>query len=145
MRFGRAVAITASLSLVGAVIGAAVGGVLVSAWSLSIPFTGRDRAGIVAVASLISAVLGAILAPTTAWLFLRRVQIGRAIAHTTVGTALGATVGLIVDRVVLDGTMLQLALVGALIGFFAAAVRLRLATRPPSAHAGVSGIDGHGG
>ena len=145
MRFGRAVAITASLSLVGAVIGAAVGGVLVSAWSLSIPFTGRDRAGIVAVASLISAVLGAILAPTTAWLFLRRVQIGRAIAHTTVGTALGATVGLIIDRVVLDGTMLQLAVVGALIGFSAAAVRLRLATRSPSAHARVSGIDGHGG
>ena len=145
MRLGRAVAITATLSLIGAVIGAAVGGVLVSAWSLTVDFSRGGRAGTVAVGTLFSAGLGAVLAPTTAWLFLRRVQIGRAIAHTTIGTALGAALGILIERFVLDRIMLQLAIVGALIGFFAAAVRLRLTTRPPSAHAGVSSIDAHGG
>jgi len=145
MRLGRAVAITASLSLVGAVIGAAVGGVLLSAWSLTVDFSRGGRAGTVAVATLFSALLGAILAPTTAWLFLRRVQLGRAIAHTTIGTAFGATVGLLIERFVLDRTMLQLAVVGAVIGYFAAAVRLRLTTRPSSARPGVSSTDAHGG
>ena len=145
MRIGRAVAITASLSLIGAVIGAAVGGVLLSAWSLTIRFSGGGRVGTVAMGTVFSAALGAILAPTTAWLFLRRVQIGRAIAHTTIGTALGAALGMLIERFVLDRPLLQFAIIGALIGFFAAAVRLRLTTRQPSAHAGASNIDAHGG
>ena len=145
MRIGRAAAITATLSLIGAVIGAAVGGVLLSAWSFTVDFSHGGRAGTVAVGTLFSTLLGAILAPTTAWLFLRRVQLGRAIAQTTIGTALGAALGILIERFVLDRITLGMAIIGAVIGFFAAAVRLRLTTRPPSAHAGASNIDAHGG
>ena len=145
MRIGRAAAITATLSLIGALIGAAVGGVLLSAWSFTIDFSHGGRAGTVAVGTLFSALLGAILAPTTAWLFLRRVQLGRAIAQTTIGTALGAALGIFIERVVLDRITLGMAIIGALIGFFAAAMRLYLSARPSSAQAGASSSKAHGG
>ena len=95
MQRWRVVAITAGLVVVGAVTGAAVG-VLVAI--LSLPF---DAASIFGVAALlvsgagVGGVMGMVLAPATAWLFLRHVPIGRAIAQTALGTVLGALIGLL--------------------------------------------------
>ena len=61
--------------------------------------------------------------------FLRRVTLGRAIAHTAVGPAIGAAIGRLIETVVLQRPTVQLGVVGALLGFFVAAVRLRIITR----------------
>jgi len=89
----------------------------------------RSPLGAIAAGTLFSAALGAVLAPTTAWLFLRRVALGRAIAHTTVGTTLGAAIGMLIEALVLRRPTVQFGVIGALLGFFAAAVRLRIITR----------------
>jgi hypothetical protein len=141
MRLGRVAAVTASIALIGALIGGVVGAVLLSLWSLAIDFSHGGRAGTVAAGSAFSAALGAVLAPTTAWLFLRRVALGRAIAHSTVGTTIGAAIGIAIETFVLGRTTLQFAVIGALIGFFAAAARLRLTTKAAPARASA---DAHG-
>jgi len=128
MRLGRVAAVTASLALVGALIGGVIGGTLLTVWLLAIG-SRSDLVGGGLLWTLSSAALGAVLAPTTAWLFLRRVTLGRAIAHTTVGTAIGAAIGLLIETVVLKRPTVQLGVVGALLGFFVAAVRLRIITR----------------
>jgi hypothetical protein len=128
MRLGRVAAVTASLALVGALIGGVVGGTLLTVWLLVVGYQG-SRVGAILAGALYSAALGAVLAPTTAWIFLRRVTLGRAIAHTTVGTAMGAVIGMLIEAVVLKNSTVQFGVVGALLGFFVAAVRLRIITR----------------
>ena len=131
MRLGRVAALTASLALVGALIGGVVAGTLRTVWELVAGYK-SDVVGVSLVFAMAGAALGAVLAPTTAWLFLRRVTLGRAIANTTVGTTIGAAIGLLIETVVLKRATLQLGVVGALLGFFVAAVRLRIITRNSS-------------
>lgn len=126
MPLGRIAAVTASLALVGAVIGGVVGGALVAVREL---FSESDLVGLEVYGALAGAALGAILAPATAWLFLRRVALGRAIAETTIGTTAGAALGMAIETFVLKRPTAQFGLIGALVGFFAAAVRLRIITR----------------
>ena len=126
MPLGRIAAVTASLALVGAVIGGVVGGVLLTVRFL---LSKSDVVGWEVVGVLVGAALGAILAPATAWLFLRRVALGRAIAETTIGTTVGAALGMAIETFVLKRPTAQFGLIGALLGFFAAAVRLRIITR----------------
>ena len=132
MAIGRIVAVTATIALIGAIIGAVVGGVLQSAAVLLTPGTRNDLLEIAIVGALFGALIGAVLAPITAWVFLRRVQLGRAIAHTTIGATAGAMLGLVVPllgfRRFGGGAMLM----GTLAGFLVAAIRLRLKTRAPA-------------
>jgi len=141
MQVGRAVSITFVIALVGAVIGGTVGGLLFAAWRslhwLSIGI-GEGSARLIAVGAAGGAALGAILAPLTSWVFLRRVPLGRALLQTTVGTTVGAAIGLAVDTMGPSrGYIIPVSLVGAIVGFLAAATRLRLAPRTPAGTAGM--------
>jgi hypothetical protein len=136
MQVGRAVSITLAIALVGAVIGGAVGGLLFAAWT-SLSWI-RTDAPVVAVGAAAGAALGAVLAPLTSWVFLRRVPLGKALLQTTVGTTVGAAIGLAVDGVGLTHRfIIPASLVGAIVGFLAAATRLRFAARTPARTAGM--------
>jgi len=140
MRVGRAVSITLGIALVGAIIGGIIGAALFAAWtSLSwvIRVDPTGGWGLIAVGAAAGAGLGAVLAPLTSWVFLRRVPLGKALLQTTVGTTAGAALGLALDGA---GLMLRTGvpagLIGAIAGFLAAAVRLRFASRTTAREAG---------
>ena len=137
MQVGRAVSITLAIALVGAIIGGAMGGLLFAAWAI-LRWVRTDDATVVAVGVAAGAALGAVLAPLTSWLFLRRVPLGKALLQTTVGTTLGAAIGLAVDSVgPTHRFIVPASLVGAIVGFLAAATRLRFAPRTPAGTAGM--------
>ena len=143
MALGRVVAVTASIAVTGAVIGGVVGAMLLAVWSL--PFTGGGRiVNAAAWGGLYGAALGAVLAPITAWSFLRRVPLGRALLHTTIWTTVGAAVGLVLDRIgVTSVSTFPAGLIGALAGFLASAIRLRLVTRTTAAKPGMESRPPH--
>lgn len=141
MQVGRAVSITLAIALVGATIGGAMGGLLFAAWRglhwLSI-WNGESAARVIGAGAGAGAALGAVLAPLTSWVFLRRVPLGKALVQTTVGTTIGAAIGLAVDSVgPTHRFIVPASLVGAIVGFLAAATRLRFAPRTPAGTAGM--------
>lgn len=141
MRLGRAFSITLVIALVGAVIGAVMGGLLFAAWrsfhSISIGL-GERSMRVIAVGAAGGAGLGAVLAPLTSWVFLRRVPLGKALLQTTVGTTVGAAIGLVVDGLGPSyGFIIPASLIGAILGFLAAATRLRFAPRTPARSPGM--------
>ena len=95
----RAVVVTLALCVTGAVCGAVLGGIaLMIDVSRGPGVLGlRDVAVAFGVGGLWGAVFGVVLAPIFAWLFLRRVSLGRAIAQTAFGTMAGLVVGALVD------------------------------------------------
>ena len=121
MRVGRIVAVTAGLAATGAVLGAGLGG-LVGAAGLALGGGGAlfHAWRFLLFASGAGAVIGAVLAPVAAWALLRYVPLGRAVGQTLLGSALGAAIGMAITPFY--------AIYGSLIGFVAAAVRLRLVT-----------------
>ena len=141
MRIGRLVTVLGSIAVVGAMIGGAVGAILFAAWEgvYVFVFDGPGARGLLAVEGAKSgALLGAALAPITAWVFLRRVALGKALLHTTLGTAGGAALGLVIDRLTLAREWpLPASLLLALAGFLGAAIRLRITTRTSAAGAGM--------
>ena len=138
MRPGRVVTVTLSIALVGAIIGGVVGAILLAAWALPLSATARDSVADAGWGALYGAMLGAVLAPITAWVFLRRVPLGRALLISTIWTTLGAAVGLIIDRIGVSSIALFPAgLAGALAGFLASAIRLYIATRATAAKPGM--------
>src|SRR4029450_5073439 len=117
MRVGRAGSITFGIALVGATIGGVMGGILLAGWrSLGrmIFFAAGDRL-VIASGAATGALLGAVLAPITSWLFLRRVALGKALLHTTVGTTAGAAIGLALDGVLAPSMFVPAGLVGAIV------------------------------
>jgi hypothetical protein len=140
MRAGRVFTVTLGIALVGAIIGGVIGAALFAAWtSLSWVDTvdGSGGWGRIAAGAGAGAGLGAVLAPLTSWVFLRRVPLGMALLQTTVGTTAGAVIGLGLDSAgLLLRTNVPAGLVGAIAGFLAAAVRLRFAARTPTREAG---------
>jgi hypothetical protein len=130
-RFRRILIITAALAGLGAVVGAVLGA-LVIAGIMIVP---RPRFPVPPTAVVIGAGFGAaagfVLTPIAAWTLMRRVPLWRAIADTAVGTAIGAGVGLLLQSIyrVADVSPLLLGVVG----FAAAALRLRLFYRRPAA------------
>jgi len=145
MSLGRVVAVTASIALTGAVIGGVVGAMLLAAWSLPFGIGWHARLTDAAWGGLYGAALGAVLAPITAWSFLRRVPLGRALLHTTIWTTVGAAVGLVLDRVgVTSVSTFPAGLIGALAGFLASAIRLRLVTRTTAGKPGMESGSPHG-
>jgi MFS family permease len=130
MRLGRVAAVTLSIATIGAIIGAALGAALLAVWGLRLGVRGTDFLASAGFGASVGAGLGAVLAPLTAFAFLRRVPLGRALAQTSLGTTAGAAVGLLVGSVSGSSIMsLPAGLGGALVGFVASAIRLRFATR----------------
>ena len=135
MRLGRVVTVMLSIALIGAIIGACVGGVLFVTWSFAAEV---NRWLLLAQGAGSGAALGAVLAPITAWAFLRRVPLGKALLQVTIGTTIGTVIGLLLDRAgVASMALFPTGLVGALVGFLAAAIRLRIATRTTPAEPGM--------
>jgi len=129
LRVGRIATVTLSITLVGAIIGAIVGALLFMGWRLLLR-GGDVLAPPMSIGALAGATVGAVLAPITAWVFLRRVPLGRAFLRTTIGTTVGAMVGLGLDGLgVSTFAYMPAGLVGALAGFLVAAVWLWMATR----------------
>ncbi len=124
-RAGRIVAITAALSTVGAIVGAITS---VVALGLSLLLHRVGFPGFfsleLGVAAAFGAAVGAVLAPLEAWLLLRRVPLWRAITETAIGTIIGAVALSFVPYGAIGGAMA---------GFTAAAIRLRIVTRPSRA------------
>jgi hypothetical protein len=141
MRVGRALSVTLAIAVVGAIIGGVVGGLLFAAWRslhwISIGL-GERSMRVIAVGAAGGAGLGAALAPLTSWVFLRRVPLGKALLQTTIGTTVGAAIGLAVDSLGPSyGFIIPASLIGAIVGFLAAATRLRFAPRTPARTAGM--------
>jgi len=128
----RVLAVTAGLAAAGAVAGAitgavAAGFVIMVYFGNSVdPETGvrfgvTDLGFGMSMAAVMGAPIGAVILPLEAWVLLRRVPLWRALAETAAGTVVGAVaLALIATSPV----------VGAMIGFTLAAVRLRFVTRP---------------
>jgi hypothetical protein len=121
--------VTLALSAIGAVVGAALAAlallgvyIAVSGWR-----QGGGLAEPLAVAAAFGGVLGCVLAPVAAWTLMRHVPLWRAIAETALGTLIGFGAGWAVGPVLWHGAPAPLVL--ALLGFAAAAVRLRLTHR----------------
>ena len=140
MALGRVATITLSIAAIGAVIGGALGAALLAVWALRLRISGREFITGAGTGAGVGAALGAVLAPITAWAFLRRVPLGRALAQTSIGTTLGAAVGLVVGTFAwATPTTTLVGLAGALLGFLVAAIHLRFATRTRKAGAGMQG------
>ena len=141
MQIGRAVSITLAIALVGAIIGGAMGGLLFAVWRSLHWFSmwdGESAARVIGAGAAAGAALGAVLAPLTSWVFLRRVPLGKALLQTTVGTTVGAAIGLALDSGGLTQRLgFPASLLGAIVGFLAAATRLRFAPRTPAGTAGM--------
>ena len=132
MRLGRVAAVTLSIATIGAIIGGALGAALLAVWGLRLGVRGTDFLASAGFGASVGAGLGAVLAPLTAFAFLRRVPLGRALAQTSLGTTAGAAIGLLVGSVSASSMSimsLPAGLAGALVGFVASAIRLRFATR----------------
>ena len=95
MRLGRVAAVTVRIAAIGAVIGGALGAGLLAVWALRLGVHGEDFLEGALFGAGVGAGLGYVLAPITAWTVLRRVPLGRALAHTAIGTTVGAAVGLV--------------------------------------------------
>jgi len=130
-RSARILVVTAGLITTGAVCGAVIGAVtLALGMALAqgpVAGFGRDVFGFGAV---YGAAFGAVAAPATAWLLLRRVSLGRAVVWCGGGAAAGGVAGTVAmgrsDPIV--GTLF-----GALAGFLVAVVLLRRRASAPGA------------
>jgi hypothetical protein len=81
----------------------------------------REFVGLMGWGAMVGAALGAVLGPISAWLLMRHVPIGLALAGTALGTLIGAVIGIFVNE--LGG-----ALAFGLGGFAVAAIALWLMT-----------------
>jgi hypothetical protein len=126
----RVLLVTLGLIGVGAVAGALLGSAVLLL--VSLPRIAHWSADTLLVTLLFGTALGmplgAVGAPLLSWLLLRRVPLGRALGITSLGTVVGSLIGCLVFLLVEGGGDLgSVSLVfGAVVGFFASAVYLRL-------------------
>lgn len=128
----RVIAVTGGLVLTGAVVGAFCG-----ALALSIVLMLYGDAHLVwnsLLGAAFGAPTGAILAPLFTWGLLRHVPLGRAISHSAIGAVLGGVLGFGLGLLVLQ--LWYGPLVGAILGFLTAAIRLRVITSKTSGSVG---------
>jgi hypothetical protein len=135
MRLRRIAAVTLGLAAAGSLIGGLLGAIVLSVWATV--WARTDVLSAAFVGLWVGVVLGLVLGPIAAWVLLRRVPIGRALLQTAAGTAIGAFVGLALGERGLGA--LDNGLLGALLGFVAAAIHLRLTTRAKPAATGTTG------
>jgi len=120
----RIVAVTAGLALTGVVVGAALGGIILTGFALTMDAhpTAGPIAFLFQFGAMFGAGVGVVFAPIAAWTLLRRIPLGRAIAEAAIGTALGALIG---GPIAFVGPIL-----GGICGFVLGVLRLRLITQP---------------
>lgn len=132
----RIAAVTGGLLVAGAIAGAVAADLAyVIAMALENPGPWlMDVEPLLFVGSL-GALLGGVLLPITAWLFLRRVPIGLAVLGTLLGTVVGGALGWVLFsganqiRTGLAGAFAGFALSALLLRLFASAPRVRVSTR----------------
>jgi hypothetical protein len=114
----RILVVTAGLSALGIACGIVLGSIAfgVELWRMPGQSAPEDLFRLAVIGAAGGALFGAVLAPIIAWIFLRRVSIGRAIAETSIGVLAGIAVGGLLQP--------QLTIMYALGGFVAAGVRL---------------------
>ena len=121
-RLRRIVVVTAGLAVTGAIAGAITA--MVAVTIVMLMFSGlsalADLGFAMEFAAILGAPIGAVILPLEAWVLLRRVPLWRALAETAAGTVLGA---------VALSPLSPGPIIGAVIGFTLAAIRLRIATR----------------
>lgn len=137
----RILIVTLGLMATGSAIGAVVGAL--SLWVatalLGVGPHGSNGALLLAGAEA-GALTGAVLAPISAWSLMRYVPLWRAIGEPALGTILGSIAGSAAAAPLHGG--LAWSILGALIGFVVAAVRLRIVqarqkTLPAPAHTSI--------
>lgn len=132
-RLRRIIAVTAGLSAVGFLLGAALGALLFGvANAIGAGITSSFRLPVLN-AAMGCGVLGLVLAPLAAWSLMRHVPLWRALGETALGTALGGIVGYLVPTHSWPFPFpFAPPLLLALAGFVVAAVRLRISHRAKS-------------
>lgn len=131
----RIAAVTGGLLVAGAVAGAIAADValLIAA---ALDGNGPELIGLepMLFVGSVGALLGGVLLPITAWLFLRRVPIGLAVLGTLLGTVVGGALGWIL----FSGDQIRGGLGGAFAGFALSALLLRLRASAPRVPRAVS-------
>jgi hypothetical protein len=120
---GRILAVTVGLVLTGAICGAILGGlssvveitaerglVMLRAWLM-----------VFTLGAFFGAIVGAVLTPLLAWIFLRRVSLARAIGQTGLGVIVGVVIAAVFQP--------AFGVFYGVVGFVVAAVWLWLSTR----------------
>ena len=124
----RIVAVTVGLVGAGAVFGALAGAF---ALALGLALTDGPMVAaepwVVSIGAYFGAPIGAVSLPIVAWVWLRRVALGRAIGGSVVGTVVGGVLGWIVPS---DPAPVIEPLVSAFLGFVTAAVVMWFRTSP---------------
>lgn len=115
----------------GAVVGGLLGAAALAIATMSglLYFARTIDAEILLAGAKAGALAGVVLAPVAAWTLMRSVPLWRAIGEPGIGTALGSVLGTVVGRYTDFG--LSASILGGLIGFLVAAVRLRFFYRKP--------------
>jgi hypothetical protein len=135
----RILSVTAGLIVGGAIFGAVsavLSLVIGSALTGTLPQVLSHGRGLLGFVSALGAVFGVALFPAAAWLLMRRVPVGQALLGTGAATIAGGVIGWLVPA--RDAFLISLdartgpdqvldAVAGAVIGFLAATVILRLA------------------
>lgn len=126
MRIVRIAAVTAGLVATGAVVGAAVGVLMMSLLLLVLGFIEGvpelwEALGLLLLGACFAAPVGAVLGPIVAWLLMRHVPLWKAVRGTALGTIAAGTVGMLAG-----GPLGSLAL--GLLGFGTAALSLCIHT-----------------
>ena len=131
-RAGRILAVTLGLAVAGAVVGAVAGALaLVASLILSQDVEHLKQPLLFAVAATLGAMVGTACVPLAYWLLLQRIPLKRAFGGLTVGATIGGVVGWFLPRSFAHGDGI---LITAAVGFFGAAVVLRIShTRDSSA------------
>ena len=132
----RIAAVTGGLLVAGAIAGAIAADV---AFLIAVAVDGSGSE-LIALDPLLfvgalGALLGGVLLPITAWLFLRRVPLGLAVLGTLLGTVVGGALGWIL----FSGTdQIRAGLAGAFAGFALSTLLLRLLASAPHVTRAVS-------
>jgi hypothetical protein len=126
-------AVTAGLSVFGAVVGAAAGSTALLIGALLDGHVAFNDLVILGIPAAIGAVLGAVLTPIAGWMLLRRVPLGRAFAGLAAGTIGGGVLGWLLLARHTDPIMGPVG--AAVVGFLVAAVAMRYSKRARAAAA----------
>lgn len=126
-RLARIARATVGLVVGGAISGSVVGVAWLGALALAVDGAGGFPYfwGAFTLAGIVGAALGAVVFPAVTWGFLRHVAFTRVVAYGAAGTVVGGTIGALAT-----GLSPSTAVVGAIAGFLAATIVLRLRCPP---------------
>ncbi len=117
----RILAVTLGLLVAGAVFGAIAGAAALAISELLAETRDYDYFGL-EFAAVTGALIGGIATPPVAWLFLRRVPLGRLFVGSVGGAVLGGVIGWTAP---VAGDQIENGVLGAFIGFIITAAMMR--------------------